>query len=223
MTLLIAMLPVYVIGNVHCLGMCGPLAMCIGSSPYRFFYLLGRLLSFTLAGGVAGALGEVIGVTLSNYHLAGVFSLACGIAMGIAGCLYLAGVEGKIGSKISSKLGLIDKKLYQLLTIKEPFPFFLFGFLTIALPCGQTILVYSACALSGNLYTGILNGFVFGALTSPALFLAMQARHLLLKFKHWYRPAIAVSILSVGFLSCLRGLADLNIISHFIIHPLVFY
>lgn len=223
MTLLITMFPFYLIGNVHCLGMCGPLAMCIGTSPYRIFYLLGRLLSFTLAGGVAGALGEVIGVVLANYRLSGMFSLIFGFVMAIVGLFYLAGFEGKIPLKAASKMDLIDKKLYQLLMNREPFPLFLFGFLTIALPCGQTLFVYSACALSGSTYTGIMNGFAFAALTSPALFLAMQARHILMRMKNWYRPVIGLTTLTVGSLMALRGLAEFGIISHLSVHPFVVY
>ena len=57
MTLLLTMLPLYLFGNVHCLGMCGPLVMLIGQHHFRYFYFVGRTLSFTLAGGLAGAAG----------------------------------------------------------------------------------------------------------------------------------------------------------------------
>ena len=60
MSLLITMLPLYLLGNLHCIGMCGPLVMLLGQQRCRAFYFLGRTLSFTLAGLLAGALGSVL-------------------------------------------------------------------------------------------------------------------------------------------------------------------
>jgi sulfite exporter TauE/SafE len=67
MTLLLAMLPYYLLGNLHCLGMCGPLTMMLGAHRFRYFYFAGRLFSFTLAGGIAGELGAVLNVFFNQF------------------------------------------------------------------------------------------------------------------------------------------------------------
>src|SRR5690242_11860481 len=79
MTLFFSLLPLYIFGNLHCMGMCGPLVMLLGQHRYRFFYFVGRLLSFSLAGLVAGELGAVLHVFLKQYYLAEIISLGCGI------------------------------------------------------------------------------------------------------------------------------------------------
>lgn len=223
MSLLIAMFPLYVMGNLHCLGMCGPIAGWIGASSHRGFYLLGRLVSFTIAGSLAGALGEVIGVVLHHYHLPGVLSIVLGIAMIGAGMMFGLGYSFSFFFNMGKGQTILQKKLQQFLLIDEPWPLFMLGFLTIALPCGQTVLVYSACALSGSVYSGTLNGLAFGLLTTPALFLAMHMRSLVLRAKVWYQLVVAVSAIMVGCIAVLRGIADLGIIPHFGWHPVMIY
>jgi sulfite exporter TauE/SafE len=218
MELLIAMLPIYIMGNVHCLGMCGPIAMWIGSSRFRLFYLLGRLIAFTFAGTIAGGLGEVIGAFLSAYHLSGFFSLILGV------CMIGIGILTALGHAIPFPRHFnIQGALQRWLLIDEPWPLFLLGAMTIALPCGQTLLVYSACALSGSMAEGTCNGFVFGLLTTPALLLAMHARRWISKAKPWYEPIVAIAACGVGVLACLRGLAEWGVIPHAGIHHFVVY
>lgn len=221
MTLLVAMLPLYLVGNFHCLGMCGPIAMLLGSSPYRLYYLLGRLTSFTLAGAIAGALGEVIQLSLGN--LSGALSIALGVIMILAAFLLAKGINLPFSQSFAKALAPLHTKFQSLLLLKEPWPLFMFGFLTIMLPCGQTLLVYSACAISGSLASGIINGFAFGILTTPSLYLAMYARSWVPKAKQWYQTIVICSALIIGVIAVLRGLADWGMINHLSIHPLVLY
>lgn len=223
MTLLMTMLPVYLIGNVHCFGMCGPLAMMISHSPFRMFYLLGRLLSFTLAGMLAGAVGEVIGVSLHQLGIAALASVGVGLLMVAAGIfLYLDRmIPG--GKALDQLLRPLNARMEKLLFMPSPGALFLFGFATILLPCGQTILVYSACALSGSALVGTVNGFAFALLTTPALFLALTAREFMSRWRFAYRPVVAITAIAIGVISILRGLADWGIVAHFGIHPFMVY
>lgn len=223
MHLFVAMFPIYVLGNFHCIGMCGPIAMLLGRSPYFGFYLLGRLVSFTLAGFLAGAFGEVIAISLSAYHLAGLLSIVIGLVMAISGVFLLGGLKTPFLWKIEKWIAPIREKMNQLLFSKEPMPLFLVGFFTIALPCGQTLLVYSACALSGSAWIGTLNGFAFGLLTTPSLYLAMRGSSLLARIKKYYRPVVGSLSIAIGAVAILRGLAEWGLISHFGIHPIMIY
>ena len=78
MTLFFAMLPVYLFGNLHCIGMCGPLVAMIGRHHFRAYYFLGRLASFTLAGWIAGALGAVVTGIFAYYHVSALASFLFG-------------------------------------------------------------------------------------------------------------------------------------------------
>lgn len=223
MTLLIAMLPLYVMGNLHCLGMCGPLAMLLGGSRFRGFYLLGRLVSFTLAGFIAGAIGQVIGIVLHSYHISAAFSVLLGFLMLLAGGYILAGKQIPFSVGALKRLAPLQERFHKLMYTQEPWPLFLFGFCTILLPCGQTLLVYSACALSGSAWVGLINGFAFGLITTPSLLIAMRARKWISKMSKWYRPIVGFSALFIGLVAVLRGLAEWGLISHLGIHPFMIY
>lgn len=219
MALLAAMLPIYLMGNLHCLGMCGPIAMLLSRAPFRVFYLLGRLVSFTLAGFLAGAFGEVLAISLHQAHLSGLLSLVFGGLIFIFGCMILCNVS----QSLALPLGRFRDQLNQWLFSQEPWPLFLVGILTVALPCGQTLLVFSACALSGSAETGLLNGFAFGLLTTPSLYIAMRGAGWFMYLKRFYRPVVGGLSLLIGLVAILRALADWGVIPHFGIHPVMIY
>lgn len=219
MALFLAMLPVYLFGNLHCIGMCGPLVMMIGHHKFRYFYFLGRILSFSVAGMVAGAIGEVANVFFNAYHLSEVTSYFFGFSLLILGIYTIAGWSYPGHRWIAKRMSGVTNQLSLLMMQDRAFPAFLFGFFTVALPCGQTLIVFSACALAGDIGVGLFNGFAFAVLTTPSLFLAMQAHSFLRHARHYYKAIIGISALLVGTLAVLRGLAESEIISHWILNP----
>lgn len=212
MILLLTMLPVYLLGNLHCLGMCGPLVMMIGRNRFRYYYFFGRLVSYFLTGAIAGGLGAVLNVFLRAYQIPAAASLLFG------GAILLMGLGnffrwnpprlmGKLGGNISSSLSLLLLK-------DHPFSTFLFGFFTVLLPCGQTLIVFSASALSGDVWVGAFNGAAFALLSSPSLWFAMHLHGWMAKIKKNYDVWMGVAAIFVGTVSIARGLAELEIIEH---------
>jgi sulfite exporter TauE/SafE len=120
---------------------------------------------------------------------------------------------------LAKRLARFNQSLSLLMLRDQAWPSFLFGFFTIALPCGQTLIVFSACALSGDPLVGLVNGFAFAILTSPSLLLAMNTHRLLNRVKPYYNIIMGVCALFVGGLALLRGFADLEVIPHLVIHP----
>lgn len=214
MTLFLTMLPLYLFGNLHCLGMCGPLVMMIGQHRYRLFYFLGRTLSFTLAGTLAGAAGLLLQVTLKNSYVPALLCFFFGAFLFTLGLGTLSGRSYPGSQWLSKRLASTNQSLSLLMLRDQPLATFLFGFFTLLLPCGQTLIVYSACALSQDPAVGCLNGLAFALLTSPSLFLAMQVRALLPAAKAYYNRVVGVSALIVALLAVCRGLAELEIIPH---------
>lgn len=216
------MLPFYVFGNLHCFGMCGPIAFYLAGSNYRIYYLIGRIFSFTLAGWAAGAMGSMIQLFLRKGPFASLFSIMIGILL----CLFSLSFIGYFKPMFSFFHKLknpLEKTLEKWMFIQEPWPFFLIGASTILLPCGQTLLVYSACALSGSGAVGMINGFGFAVITTPSLLLAMKTRKLAGKWLERTRFLLPLSFALVGALAVLRGLAEAGLISHFGIHPFMVY
>lgn len=220
MTLFFSLLPLYLFGNLHCMGMCGPLVMLLGQHRYRFFYFFGRLASFSLAGLVAGELGAVLHLFLKKYYLAESASLLCGIAIMGWGMKKMMGWPAKATSSSKpSSLNALHKWVSSLMLKDNGWSTFLFGFFTVALPCGQTLVVFSACALAGNAWVGLGNGFAFALLTTPSLVIAMHTLTFFKKFKRYDQTIIGGCSVLVGLLACCRGLAEMGWMNHWVLNP----
>lgn len=219
MELFLTLLPIYLFGNLHCIGMCGPLVMMLGRHRYRYFYFLGRTLSFSLAGFAAGEAGAVLQAILHHYQISAAASFFFGILILIIGAYTLLGMVPPGQQWLAKRLARFNQTLSLLMLRDQAWPAFLFGFFTIALPCGQTVIVFSACALAGDASTGLLNGMAFALLTSPSLWLAMNAHTLLQKLKPYYNVFTGICALCIGVLALCRGLADLEVIPHLVLNP----
>lgn len=210
------MLPIYLMGNIHCFGMCGPLVMMIGRHKWRALYFLGRILSYTLTGWVAGSLGFVIQLFMSAYHLGAWFSILGGLGLMILGLHTLFKFQLPQIPFLDRKFKRLSQSLSYLLLKDQPLPTFMFGFFTVFLPCGQTLIVFSAIAMMGDAYTGALNGFVFALLTSPSLGIAMQMASFLKKYQNLSHQVMGYTACLVAGLAFLRGFAELGFIPHLI-------
>lgn len=219
MTLFLTMLPFYLLGNLHCIGMCGPLVMMIGQHRFRHFYFFGRTLSFGLAGLMAGELGAILQNVLRQYHIGAATSFLFGGIIFVIGLYSLLGWQPPSQQWIAGRFETINRTLSLLMLRDRAWPTFLFGFFTVALPCGQTIIVFSACALAGDAWVGLLNGIAFALLTSPSLLLAMHAHNLLRNLRPYYNRVMGLCAICIGILAIFRGLAEIEMIPHLILNP----
>jgi sulfite exporter TauE/SafE len=167
------------LGGTHCIGMCGGIvsALSMGGPPRIVLHLAyngGRILSYAVAGAIAGALGG-LSLTLSSqlpvrivlYGLANLMLIALGF--------YLLGITQalaffeRFGKKLWVHLQPLSKRYLPARTVAQAFPL---GLLWGWLPCG---LVYSALATaltSGSALQGAGLMLAFGAGTLPSLLLA---------------------------------------------------
>lgn len=219
MTLFLSLLPIYLFGNFHCMGMCGPLVAMIGQHRYRFLYFVGRTLSFSLAGLLAGEAGAVLNIILRSYHLSAFTSFLFGSILLMMGFLTLSHRQFPGLRWLSGRLSKMNQTLSLLMLQDNPLTTFLFGFCTILLPCGQTLIVFSACALTGDWRVGLFNGFAFALLTSPSLAIAMHANKLFKYAKNSYHAVIGGCSVVIGLLAFCRGFAEIGWISHWILNP----
>ena len=199
--------------------MCGPLVMLIGKHRFRFFYFAGRLLSFSLAGLLAGEAGTVIHLLFKEYYLAEAVSLLCGLSF-IAWGIYKISRKPSIQLKKGAEPFNRFKQWLSALMLKDTgWSTFLFGFFTVMLPCGQTLVVFSACALAGDPWIGLFNGFALALLTTPSLILAMHTLSLFKKFKNYDRYVLGGCAIVVGLLAFCRGLAEMGYLDHLVVNP----
>lgn len=193
-------------GSLHCLGMCGPLALSIpfrpggrrGGLQITVFYL-SKALAYGLIGLIFGLLGQ--GFRLMEWQQG--LSVISGIMIILIVCLPVL----KQGMGRFLFQGQFSRLYSRLRSDPRPYHFFLLGFLNGLLPCG---LVYAALALSistANWFGGFASMFLFGLGTSPALVLLVLFRNKMsMSFRRRFRPVSIVLSVAVGLLLILRGL-----------------
>ncbi len=213
------------LGSMHCIGMCGGFVALytlrkpveVPSWPYHLLYNAGRVLTYSLLGGILGQIGSFASYAGSRRLLPSIVLLISGCIMVLMG-LNIAGV---IGKRVALEdTGLTDTRffrsaMHRLLSRQTVWATFLFGLLLGLLPCGLLYPVLIHAATSGGFTQGALTAFVFGLGTVPAMlsfgYLVSHIRpHMKLVL---YRMA-AVLIILLGLQALLRGLAFSGLIPH---------
>ncbi|MBW4017366.1 sulfite exporter TauE/SafE family protein [Moraxella osloensis] len=164
-------------GSPHCLGMCGGIVTAFGLSMQHvsdskkngliLTYHLGRLISYSLLGLIAGFVGVAIFQSIMSNSAPRIVLGAVLVLIGLAMLgLPLFNQLEKFGMRFWQSLAPIRKKVFPIDSFgKALFAGLLWGFL----PCG---LVYGALmmAIAGNnVATGAALMFVFGLGTMPML------------------------------------------------------
>lgn len=196
------------LGGVHCLGMCGGIAMSLagagGDHPawaVRVGYNAGRVGSYALAGALAGGLGGA-GLLLGSFLPVQVafYVVANLLLVGLG--LYLAGWTGFItriegpGRWLWARLQPLAGRLLPARTVGQGIAL---GALWGWIPCGLVYSVLGTALLAGSPGGGALVMLAFGAGTLPNL---LAAGWLLGRGRRWSRAAgvrLAAGGLVAGF------------------------
>ena len=174
-----ALFLVGLLGGTHCIGMCGGIvgALSLGAASrpsLHLAYNAGRILSYGVAGAIAGALGGA-SLALSDQLPARLMLFILANLMLVALGLYLMGVtralafSERFGQKLWRHLQPLTRRYLPARTMAQAFPL---GLLWGWLPCG---LVYSALVTalaSGSAASGAALMLAFGLGTLPNLLLA---------------------------------------------------
>lgn len=170
------------LGGVHCAGMCGGIVSAITVQmpeesrtwPIHLAYNLGRILSYTAAGALMGALGS-LGLLLNNALPVQMVLYVTANLMMIALGLYLTGMTKTLafaeraGQSLWRRLQPATRRFLPVRGVRQAFPL---GVLWGWLPCG---LVYSALTMTlmtGSAWRGATTMLAFGLGTLPNLMLA---------------------------------------------------
>ena len=198
------------IGSLHCIGMCGPLALGLslhggGGRLARLFQLMryhaGRICTYALGGLVFGWLGR--GIRIAGWQQG--FSIVLGGMI-----LVLSFGDGALKS-VGRSYGPLRRVVSRILYSASGKGRFLLGMANGLLPCGMVYLAIAG-ALTRPTIAGSM-GFMafFGAGTLPLLLGLQWTGHLLpVLWRRRLRGALPVVTVVVGILLILRGL-DLGI------------
>ena len=167
---------IFIVGlltSLHCIAMCGGinLTQSVSSSQKNengiksnILYNLGRIISYTLIGGIVGAIGSVISL---GGTFKGLIQIIAGILMIIMGINMLGIFPAfrKINIRIPKKLSLALNK-----AVKGKSSFYI-GLANGLMPCGplQSMQLYALA--TGNFLKGAISMFLFSLGTVPLMLL----------------------------------------------------
>ena len=213
----------FAVGFGHCIGMCGPIVVSLSLNlkdknlliPH-LLYNSGRVVTYSLLGGVMGATGSF---TLVAAHIAEIqkgamiFAGVLIIIMGLAMSGWIS--FGKVFGNSYNPGGFVSKGFRRLSQIKSPAAYFPIGLLLGLLPCGPVYTALLAAAGAGMKAAGTLDGIIkgmgvmicFGLGTVPALFFVAKLADMgwLKKREIIYRIG-AVLMMAVGIYFIIKGI-----------------
>ena len=218
------------IGSLHCVGMCGPIALLLPlqrqHKGFRYLqlgaYFTGKTLSYTLIGLLFGGIGE--GLLIAQYQQE--FSIFAGlimIGMGIFSLFHLSikVIQNPLLKGFTSLKNALGKQLMK----KTLSSSFIIGFLNGFLPCGLVYTALFGALAMGNLWGSMAYMTAFGLGTIPLmLLLVLLGDFLPIALRRRLNQWLPIVVILVGILFVLRGLGlGIPYLSpsdtHLLLHP----
>lgn len=228
-----------ILGTAHCLGMCGPLALAVGSHSRhmasalarQLVYTTGRLFTYGVLGAAAGYGGQRLAHAAPWIaNVPALLAIAAGLLLiyqGLRATGWLPPVSAVLaaarrawhgntstaGEPVRAPVAcLAGGMLGQFLRQPKVSGVFLAGVFTGLLPCG---LLYGMLALASSTHSVVLGGAmmtVFGLGTAPVMILAGAGGRLLsLATRKWLYSAAAWCLVLTGAVSLARGMSYLSL------------
>lgn len=202
------------VGSLHCVVMCGPIAIAMSGQQTlsafltsRLLYNLGRISTYAAIGLLFGLLGEVI--LLGSYQQT--FSIVLGLVMIILAVLLGSSYKSSIYRPFYSLTQSLKSGMTGWLKTTTLSGSYLLGVLNGFLPCGLVYAAIAGAIATANLVSGLGYMVVFGLGTFPAMFvMALSGRALKGLSYATLNKLSMVFVFVLGALLVVRGL-DLNI------------
>lgn len=200
------------VGSLHCIGMCGPIAIALpvpDSNNLSFFtgrilYNLGRVVTYAFLGAILGLVGSKIALAGAQQ----VVSIVLGVVIISAVLLpqkyknYFAQhpIFQKLAYPLKSNIGVLFKKgTFSAM--------FLIGILNGFLPCGLVYVALAGAIASGDAISGAAVMILFGLGTVPAMFAAsVFGKFINIGIRTKIRKAVPVLAILLGVIFVLRGM-----------------
>lgn len=197
------------LGSLHCVGMCGPLAFAVPSLKQgglflaldKLLYQFGRVLAYCTLGIMIGLIGQQI-------WLAGLqqgISILSGVLIVMAACSRL--FRFSLFKKQSSFMLTPFNRVFNY-ALKHKANHLIIGYINGFLPCGFVYLALAGALNTDGLKNAVAYMFWFGLGTLPLMFVATLG--LAFSGAMWRRRinrAVPYLMLCIGIWFILRGLA----------------
>lgn len=179
-TFILAAVSLGLLSSLHCVGMCGPIALALPLNRHSGWTMLGGVLLNNLAriSGYA-LLGVLAGTAGMGLALAGLQSYLSIIAGCVMLLVLLAGHKQLHIAGMHVAAGKWKAAAARLFGSSAPHTLLLIGLLNALLPCGFVYMALAAAVSTGGAAAGALFMACFGLGTMPALITVAFARQLL--------------------------------------------
>ncbi len=201
-----------ILTSVHCIAMCGGIniSQCAnvkstGRKHEKFLpsllYNLGRIVSYTIIGGIVGTIGSVLTPSDSFKGIVAIVASVFMVLMGI-NLLNLFSFLRKLMPRMPK---FLSQKIYAEKVGKGPFVVGLFNGL---MPCGPLQAMQLYALSTGSFLMGALSMFLFSAGTVPLMFgLGALSSFLSAKFTNVMTRVSAVLVIILGLMMLNNGLS----------------
>lgn len=198
------------VSNLHCIGMCGPIAMALPLNRSSKWSIAGGISSYTLGRSVGYAvLGLIVGVIGMSANLLGVLQWLS-IITGVFILLYAwtGYISGKSGNSFINKLLMRSMgKLMKRTKNKSTSKLLSIGFINSFLPCGMVYVALLGAMNTGSMEKSVIYMLAFGAGTLPGFLFLGALKDYFNSISFFSKKTVLASLISlVGIFMILRGL-----------------
>jgi sulfite exporter TauE/SafE len=201
------------LGSVHCVGMCGPLALSLPGAdrlPGRFLverllYNGGRVVTYAVLGGLVGLVGRV--VSLAGFQQ--VLSIGIGTAMVLVAIVpWVSRQVRRLEQAPSAFLRRVTAPIGTLYRSGGPAAMLLIGLLNGLLPCGFVYAALATAVTAGAPLASMTFMAAFGVGTGPAMLgVSLLGRLASTAWRTRLQRWMPAGLAAVGLLLIVRGLA----------------
>lgn len=213
MSIYLSALMLGLLGSLHCLGMCGPLALALpGQDAAKGRFVAGRLLYHSGRVATYSAMGVLSGLLGTAVRMAG-WQQGLSIAVGVLLLLtLLIGWRRSLAWRWVGRLQAPWVRLKTALAARMRHAsmrsLFTIGLLNGLLPCGLVYVALGAAATTGSVPKGVLYMAVFGLGTFPMMLAAsLCAPWVQATFRVRLQRAIPLAVVTLAVLFILRGMS----------------
>ena len=200
------------VGSLHCIGMCGPIALAIPYQANTKVQTLGNILLYNsgriITYGLIGILPAIFGLALSLSGMQKNMSIVLGAMLIIAAAFSIPLDQRTHAIPGINKIYLwAATKMKSFISQKNKAAFFITGLLNGFLPCGMVYMAVMGAITQTSMANAFFYMILFGMGTVPLmLMIGVSGQFINLTWRRKLQSVIPVFMIGIGILMIMRGI-----------------